>query len=54
MYKKKINVKDFGKGIKKGISRETGNIDEEKQNIICVGHYYVQTKTNNINKAIQS
>jgi hypothetical protein len=42
MYKKKINVKDYGKAIKKkGISRETGNIDEGKQNTICVVHHYV-------------
>jgi hypothetical protein len=30
--------------LKNGESRETGNIDEEKQkhNIICVGHHYTQ------------
>ena len=51
MYKKKINVKDYGKAIKKkGISRETGNIDEGKQNTICVVHHYVQTNPKNINK----
>jgi hypothetical protein len=36
-----------------GKSGETGNIDEENQskkhNIICVGHQYTQTNTNNIN-----
>jgi len=34
---------------KKGQSRETGNIDEEKHNTICIGHHYVETNTNNIN-----
>jgi hypothetical protein len=36
--------------IKKGQSREAGNIDEEKHNTICVGHHYTQTNTNNVNK----
>jgi len=43
--------------IKKGQSRETGNIGytrrrktKQKHNTICVGHHYMQTYTNNINK----
>jgi len=38
-------------GINNGQSRETGNIDEEKQNknTIFVGHHYIQTNTNNVN-----
>ena len=36
--------------IKKGQSREAGNIDEEKHNTICVGHHYTQANTNNVNK----
>ena len=27
-----------------------GTHNEEKHNTICVGHYYMQTNTNNINK----
>jgi len=44
-----------------GQSRETGNIGytrhktktnktKQKHNTICVGHYYMQTNTNNVNK----
>jgi len=38
--------------IKNWQSRETGNIDEEKQtkNTICLGHHYTQANTNNIYK----
>ena len=40
--------------IKIGQSRETGNMygtqDEEKHNTICVGHHYIQTNTNTVNK----
>jgi len=43
--------------IKNGQSRETGNIGytkqrktKQKHNTICVGHYYMQTNTNNVNK----
>jgi len=43
--------------IKNGQSRETGNIGytrrrqrKQKYNTICVGHYYTQTNTNNVNK----
>ena len=32
-------------------SREIQGIqDEQKHNTICVGHYYLQTNTNNVNK----
>ena len=40
-------------------SRETGNIvhtrrrqPKQKHNAICVGHHYMQTNTNNVNKII--
>ena len=33
--------------IKNGQSRETRN---KKHNIICVGHHYTQTNTNNVNR----
>ena len=38
--------------IKKGQSRETGNIGHTKQkdNTICVGHHYRQTNRNHVNK----
>ena len=43
--------------IKNEQSRETGNIGytrrrqtKEKHNIICAGHDYTQTNTNNVNK----
>jgi hypothetical protein len=40
--------------IKKGQSRETGNTrlrkTKQKHNTICVGHHYMQTNTNNVNK----
>jgi len=45
------------RAIKNGQSRETGTVGytrrrqtKEKQNTICVGHHYVQTNTNNVNK----
>jgi hypothetical protein len=45
--------------IKNGQSRETGNIGytrrrqtKQKLNIICVGHHYEQTNTNNLNKTL--
>jgi hypothetical protein len=31
-----------------------GTQDEEKHNSICVGHHYVKTNTNNINKTNNS
>ena len=39
--------------ITNGQSRETGNIrrnTKQKHNTKCVGHHYVQTNTNNVNK----
>ena len=43
--------------IKNEQSRETGNIrytrrrnTKQKHNTICVGHHYVETNTNNVNK----
>ena len=40
--------------IKKGRkSRETGNIErktKQKHNTICVGHFIMQTNSNNVNK----
>jgi hypothetical protein len=43
--------------IKNGQSRETGNIGytrrgktKQKHNTRCVGHLYVQTNTNNVNR----
>ena len=43
--------------IKNGQSRKTGNIGhtrrrktKQKHNTICVGHHYVQSNTNNVNK----
>jgi hypothetical protein len=39
--------------IKNGQSTETGNIGytrRRKKTTIVVGHYYVQTNTNNVNK----
>ena len=43
--------------IKNGKSRETGNIGytrrrqtKQKHNTVCVGHHYMQTNTNNVNK----
>ena len=43
--------------IKNGQSRETGNTDhmlrrkgKQKHNTICVGHHYMKTNTNNVNK----
>ena len=43
--------------IKNEQSRETGNIGytrrwqtKQKHNTICVGHYYTQTNTNNVDK----
>jgi hypothetical protein len=45
------------RAIKKGQSRETGNIGytrrrktKQKHNTICIGHHYVRTNTNNVNK----
>jgi hypothetical protein len=42
--------------IKNGQSRETSNMEytrrrkkNKKHNTICVGHHYVQAKTNNVN-----
>jgi hypothetical protein len=42
--------------IKNGQSRETSNMEytrrrktKQKHNTICVGHHYVQAKTNNVN-----
>jgi hypothetical protein len=43
-------LKNTEGAIKNGQSRETGNIDKEKQNKICVGHHYSQTNANNVNK----
>jgi hypothetical protein len=39
-----ITLENTEGALKNGESRETGNIDEEKQkhNIICVGHHYTQ------------
>ena len=44
--------------IKNGQSRETGNIGytrgrktKQKDNTIYIGHYYVETNTNNVNKS---
>ena len=43
--------------MKNGQHRETGNIGytrrrqaKQKHSTICVGHYYMQTNTNNLNK----
>ena len=43
--------------IKNGQSREIGNLGhtrqrktKQKHNTICVGHHYMQTNTNNVNK----
>jgi hypothetical protein len=48
------------KRIKKGQSRETGNIGyirrrktKQKLNTIYVGHHYTQTNTNNTNKKLR-
>ena len=46
---------DNTEGARKGQSRETGNIGytrtiKQKHNILCVGHHYAQTNTNNVNK----
>ena len=53
----KINVREYQRAIKKGQSRETGNIrytrwrqTKQKHNTICVWHHYTQTNTNYINK----
>ena len=53
----RVNVSYTINTIKKGQSRETGNIvytsqrkTKQKHNTICVGHHYVQTNTNSINK----
>jgi hypothetical protein len=44
---------DNTEGARKGQSRETGNIGytrtiKQKHNILCVGHHYAQTNTNNV------
>ena len=46
-----INVREYRRAIKKGQSRETGNIwyrrgrkTKQKHNTICVGHQYMQNK----------
>ena len=48
-------VREYRRTNKNDQFRETGNIDEEKKpgekhNTICVGHHYVQTNTDNVNK----
>ena len=52
-----IKVKELRRVIKNGQSKETGNIGykrrrktKQKHNTISVGHDYVQTNTNNVNK----
>jgi hypothetical protein len=47
-----LNFREYRRGNNNGQSRETGNIDAEKQkhNHMCVGHHYAQTSTNNVNK----
>jgi hypothetical protein len=59
MSKQLINfmVKELRRVIKNGQSKETGNIGykrrrktKQKHNTISVGHDYVQTNTNNVNK----
>ena len=51
-----INVREYRRGNQNGQSRETGNIGytKQKHNIICVGHHYTQTNTNNVNKDMSS
>ena len=59
MYKSnyKATLENIEGAIKNGQSRETGNIwyirqrkTKHKHNTICVGHHYMQTNTNNVNK----
>ena len=52
-----ISLENTEWAIKNRQSSETGNIwytrrrkTNEKHNIICVGHHYVQTNINNVNK----
>ena len=44
--KLKINVREYQSGNKKKQSRET----RQTQNTIHIGHHYMQTHTNNVNK----
>jgi hypothetical protein len=53
-----LTLENNEEAIKKGQSRETGNIGytrgrqtKQKHNTICVGHHYMQTNTNNVNKS---
>ena len=48
-----LNIREYRRAIKKGRSRETGNIERtqtkekhHKHNTICVGHHFTQTNTN--------
>ena len=52
-----MNVREYRRGIKNGQSRETGNLGytrwrktKQKHSTIGVGHHYMQTNTNNVNK----
>ena len=50
---RQINLENTEGTIKNGLSWETGNVGtqyEEKHNTICIGHHYMQTNTNNVNK----
>ena len=50
-----INVREYRRGNHNGQNRETGNIwytrrRKAKQKTIWIGHRYIQTNTNNLNK----
>ena len=52
-----IIAREYRRGNQNGQSRETANIEytrgrksKQKHNVICVGHHYAQTNTNNVNK----
>ena len=54
---KTLTLQNTEWAIKKGQSRETGNIGytrqrktKQKHNTICGGHHYRKTSTNNLNK----
>jgi hypothetical protein len=46
----RLSVREDRRAFKNGKPTETGKIDEEKRKSICVGHHYMQTNTNNVNK----
>jgi hypothetical protein len=50
---RQFNIREYRRGNqKKTIPRNWSTQDEDKHkhNTICVGHHYIQTNTNNVNK----